>query len=468
MKRAAVFLGVCLGVCLIAVGGSGMAQEKPQDKTKALTVRAQSGPDKPWKEYATRTLAHLPGFTPGQVVRLSRYGGWMDKQNKATGFFYAQKQEDRWWLFDPEGYAFLHVALVNLSPGGTKTNKAALQEKFGTREQWAAQTVAMVREHGFNGAGAWSDTPLLRQTPAPPVYTLIWNFMSAYGKKRGGTFQQPGHTGYPNDCIFVFDPAFESFCDELASQLDATKDDPYLLGHFSDNELPFPKDALDRYLALKEDDPGHQAAQAWLKERQVADKAAITDADRAAFLEFVADRYFRITTTAIRKHDPHHLCLGSRLHGAALGREEVWRAAGKYLDVVAVNYYGAWTPDATRMAKWEKWAGKPFLVTEWYAKGADAGLKNTGGAGWIVATQPERGLFYQNFALGLLQAKSCVGWHWFKYMDNDPSNLNTDPSNRDSNKGVVTIRYEPYTPLLDRMKELNREVYPLTAYFDKK
>ena len=30
--------------------------------------------------------------------------------------------------------------------------------------------------------------------------------MSSYGKKRGGTFQKPGHTGYPNDCIFVFDP----------------------------------------------------------------------------------------------------------------------------------------------------------------------------------------------------------------------------------------------------------------------
>ena len=32
----------------------------------------------------------------------------------------------------------------------------------------------------------------------------------------------------------------------------ATKDDPYLLGHFSDNELPWKLGALKSYLALPE------------------------------------------------------------------------------------------------------------------------------------------------------------------------------------------------------------------------
>jgi hypothetical protein len=61
-----------------------------------------------------------------------------------------------------------------------------------------------------------------------------------------------------------------------------------------------------------------------------------------------------------------------------------------------------------------------------------------------------------------------VGWHWFKYMDNDPEDLSTDPSNRNSNKGILTVRYEPYRPLLDAMRELNRSAYPLTVYFDGK
>jgi hypothetical protein len=61
--------------------------------------------------------------------------------------------------------------------------------------------------------------------------------MSAYGQIRGGTYQATGHIGYPSNCIFVFDEAFEKFCDEYARQLTAQKDDPWLLGHFSDNEI---------------------------------------------------------------------------------------------------------------------------------------------------------------------------------------------------------------------------------------
>ena len=107
------------------------------------------------------------------------------------------------------------------------------------------------------------------------------------------------------------------------------------------------------------------------------------------------------------------------------------------------------------------------MITEFYAKGVDSGLKNATGAGWTVKTQQERGWFYQNFTLALLESKDCVGWHWFRYIDNDPEYRKADPSNQDSNKGIVNVRFEPYTELLQQMKELNRQVYPLTEYFDK-
>lgn len=439
--------------------------------TVPLLVKAKSKPDREWKEYPTRTLEQLPDLTPGaQPMRLDQYGGWLDKKLEATHFFHTQKVGDRWWLVDPDGYAFIHVGAVNVSPGGdTVAGKAALQTKFGTPDKWATATTALLKDNGFNGAGAWSNTDLLRQAPTRLTYTLIWNFMSGYGQKRGGTYQQPGHTGYPNDCIFVFDPEFATFCDERAQTLAATKDDAYLLGHFSDNELPFPADALDRYLALPATDPGYAAAKAWLeqrKHRDNTDKADITAEDRALFRGYVADRYLAVTTAAIRKYDPNHLCLGPRFHASELHSKAVFEAAGRYLDAIAINYYGAWTPNKTTMRDWESWSGKPFIITEWYAKGDDVGMANTGGAGWIVPTQKERGLFYQNFTLGLLESKSCIGWHWFKYMDNDPTNLKADPSNRDSNKGIVNTHYEAYTPLLERMKTLNQNVYPLTAYFD--
>ncbi len=126
-----------------------------------------------------------------------------------------------------------------------------------------------------------------------------------------------------------------------------------------------------------------------------------------------------------------------------------------------MNYYRAWTPDAALTAMWAAESRRPFLITEWYAKAEDSGLGNTGGAGWLVRTQKDRGLYYQHFALSLLADPGCVGWHWFRYSDNDPDDRKVDPSNRDSNKGMVTSRYVPYAPLTEAMTELNRRSYGL-------
>jgi hypothetical protein len=118
------------------------------------------------------------------------------------------------------------------------------------------------------------------------------------------------------------------------------------------------------------------------------------------------------------------------------------------------------------MQSWGRQSGKPFLITEWYTKGEDSGLANTGGAGWIVRTQRDRGRFYQNFTLSLLESKVCVGWDWFKYADNDPTDMTADPSNRDANKGIVNVYYQPYQPLLDAMKQINDRAYTLANFFN--
>jgi hypothetical protein len=116
--------------------------------------------------------------------------------------------------------------------------------------------------------------------------------------------------------------------------------------------------------------------------------------------------------------------------------------------------------------EWQKWADKPVIITEFYIKGDDSGLPNISGAGWRVKTQEERGIFYENFCLKLLQMKNCVGWHWFRYMDNDPTDTTADESNNDSNKGIVNNFYEYYQPLTHQMMELNSNRYSLIRYFD--
>jgi len=456
---------VCLCVLILATNLSAQSQ------SQATVAAAFKDPGQEWKDYPTRTLADLPAAIREKTDSdLNHEEGQLLDKSQATGFFHTTKLDDRWWLVDPKGFLCVYKGIASVTPLNTPGAEAAFQSKFGSKTNWAAETTSLLRENGFIGAGAWSDTDALRSVPRPLAYTRVLNFMSGYGRKRGGTYSQPGHTGYPKDCIFVFDPAFESFCDEQARTLAENKNDPWLIGYFSDNELPFSPTSLSNYLALPEEDPGHTAALAWLRARHGAKAGAqdIVAQDQSDFLALVVDRYFRITSNAIKRYDPNHLFLGSRFYGSNLSQPEIFRAAGHWIDVISVNWYHAWTPDSERLAMWEHESGKPVLVTEWYAKGMDSGLANHGGAGWVVKTQRDRGLYYQNFTLGLLESKVCIGWDWFKYADNDPEDTQADPSNRDSNKGILNNRYEPYDPLLDAMKQINERTFSLAEYFDQK
>lgn len=463
-------------VALVGAAG-GFPAGVRADAPPPATVKAKHKvTDKIWRDYAVRTVATLRGL-PAADPALDRWGGRVDQKADATGFFHVHKVRDRFWLVDPDGGLFLHVGVDTVDPGGTAAKDAAFTNLFGTTEQWAMKTTDLLRATGFNGTGSWSRTDLLRAVrPEPMVYTIMGagaggGFMAGFGHTLKVTRAGTGHLAYPNDCMPLFHPDFPAFCDAFARPMAANAADPYLLGYFSDNELPLPK--LDNYLKLPPDDPAmgssYHAAKAWLDTRKgkEAGPADITEADREAWIEYAYERYLTVTTDATRKYDPRHLCLGPRFYGAEKHHEGTWRAAGRHLDVVAINHYGVWDPTTTgTIAGYTAWSGKPILISEFYAKGVDSGFANTSGAGWVVATQAERGLFYETFTLGLLQLKNCVGWHWFKYRDNDPNDRNADASNTDSNKGMVTVGYVPYAPLTHHMRALNHRVYAVADWFD--
>ena len=438
-------------------------------KLPAETIEAALKPGEPWIARPTRTLADLPTMKADDEFDL--YGGILSKPSKATGFFRTEQLDGRWWFMTPEGHAFIKKGVVSVRQTRSEAGDAALKQKFGDVATWAEKTSAMLHDHGFNGYGSWAEVEVLSAVkPQRMATTRIWSFMSSFGGKIKVTFQQPGHTGYKNDAIPVFHPKWEAHCDEYAKKnIAPCKDDPWLLGHFTDNELPFTRKALKNFIALPKESAGGVFARDWLKQRHDGD---ITEQDESDFLALVVERYFSTVAKAIRKYDPNHLILGSRFHGEKTGdtltSPEIFKACGPHVDVISVNWYREWTPDPAKIALWERESHKPVLITEWYAKALDSGMSNTGGAGWLVRTQAERGKFYQHFALGLLESKVCIGWHWFKYSDNDPNDKAADPSNRDSNKGIVNALYEPYMPLLDAMKPLNERVYGLIKHFDSK
>jgi hypothetical protein len=423
-----------------------------------------------WQKFPSRTVTLLTTL-PTKAIPTNVYGSDLRLKSKRTGFFRTEKIDGKWWTIDPDGYAGLQIAVNSINQGKSDRNQQNFQSVYGNEKQWIQSTGKLLVDNGFNAAGSWSETDAIQQynksASKPISYTVMLNFMSSYGSKRGGTRQEAGHRGYPNNTIFVFDPAFENHCDQLASELVKYKDDKNLFGYFTDNELPFNIKNLEDYLSLpNKKDFGHLAAKKWLADNNIKQEE-ITTQNKADFLGFVADTYFSIVTKSIRKHDPNHLSLGSRFYSSEKNVKEFMQAAGKYLDVISVNYYNTWTPSQTSMVKWEKWSGKPLLITEFYVKAEDTGLGNLSGAGWLVKNQQDRGLFYQNYCLSLLQSKSCIGWHWFKYQDNDPTYTKADPSNNDANKGIVDNEYRVYQSLLDEMKKLNTNRFQLIELLNK-
>jgi len=430
-----------------------------------------------WKSYEAKTIDKLPGFRVAETSKLDKYGGWNKKKFNATGFFRIEKNGDRWWIVDPDGYAFIHKGVAVFKTGDSQRQQEAMNKKYGDQKTWAAQETEMLRHHGFNGLGAWSDIENVRALKTPMVYTIIVNPMGAYKavheKKYGGKYLITGWQGYRFDLPMVFDPEFDAYVDEAIKPIAKYANDKYLLGYYTDNELPWKNDALDRHIKyLAKDEPGYIAAKKWLDNLKGKDAslADITAEDRLAFSAYFFETYISKVNAAVRKYDPKHLYLGCRFNQEheELQNPAIFKVAGKYIDVISINHYRKWEPEQSIMNNWASWSGKPFLITEWYTKGEDSGLPNRTGAGWNVHTQKDRGYFYQNFVIELLESKACVGWHWFTYQDNDPENLKTDYSNRDSNKGIVDSEYNTYTSLVDLMRELNNNVYNLIDYMDKK
>ena len=423
---------------------------------------------KPWRACPTRLLELLDGYQPaGATVKTDIYGGRADRpREKATGYFYTTKIDGRRWLIDPDGGRYFNVAINTV---GVPKNVAA---HFGSAEHWAEVVTDQLRTNGFNGLGNGSRSQL-QAVKSPLVWVLRKDFMFAFAREKKLTQPASGTQGFTGLCMPVFHPDFEPFCDRFGKDLAKTANDPYLLGIMTDNEIQCGPNLLDRYLALDVSNPdlkpNHDAAVAWLTARRgSANPGVATLRDRYEFIAYSFERYYRIVAQAIRKYDPHHLYLGSRLnmHEGEFDNPWLWKAMAPYHDAVSVNYYGYWGPQAKQLAEWEAWAGKPVIFTEWYAKAMDIpGLANTHGAGWLVRTQEDRARYYQQFALNAFELKNVVGFHFFKYLDDPKESVALDAAGG-ANKGMFDLEGRPHLPLLNRARAVNQEAYLLIEFFD--
>ncbi len=432
----------------------------------------------------TRTMGALDDLADyvdiNEKTQFDVYGGVMNEalRQEATGFFYTKKIGDRWWVIDPLGYPcyLKSVSGITTSYQNSPTQKAAFEAKYDSKEQWAEETTRhLIDDLGFTTQS--SADAAIRDVSHGFSYFKRISIMSGYASSVGINASIGGRTRLSeNNTLPVFDPAFEKYADQrLATAVDPY--DPYLIGYITDNELAIEDHMLKDYLTIdaSKEVNYYSYACAWYWITQMTGKQVVTDDDLTPelcdlFRGFVWDRYYYVVDTALEKHDPNHLFAGTKYLNEVKESEWILRFTGEYVDIITINWYGAWEPQAEYIYDFARYADTPFMVSEFYAKSSDTEdkLASKDGGGFYVRTQEERGLFYQNYTLRLLEAKNCVGWQWFQYIDNDPASNTTDVSSRDSNKGIVSNTHKEYTELTDDMTLINKNVYKVIEYFDEK
>ena len=376
---------------------------------------------------------------------------------------------------------------------------------------WADETAARLSGWGFNALGAACDTALLAGSGFPHV--------SDSALRMGQSFatDEPEHsicpfkgapcTALPN----VFHPDFAAHCDKIAAKrCAAAKDDPSLLGWYIDNELAWwaksgsratgvydaiaalppehsARRELERFLA-GEDVPhrGTEAQRTSLSTNSqcpqmstngninlcgsvpLCDIKAVPGETKLAFLAFFAERYFSVTTAAIRRHDPNHLILGCRFAGLQGAHPVVWEEAGRLCDIVSVNIY-PWAdldrgvvldekcgvPMSDRFREYHGYAGRPLYVTEWSFPALDTGRPCFKGAGQRVPTQRERAAASALFLRTMLAEPHVVGCDWFMWCDR-PAQGGHKANAEDCNYGLVNEQGEPYEELIAAISPILR------------
>jgi hypothetical protein len=421
-----------------------------------------------WKPNVSYSIEMIKNFDTSYLDNnLDIYGGSLNTKSKATGFFRVEKINGRFWFIDPLGNSFLNTAINGIRPGTSKSTLNSLNDNFGNLNNWIMDVVKNIKNFGFNSAGSWSDVNTInaynKSTKAPLVYCTQLSIL--------GTFKKDNKIKNENKdypiLAYIFNPSFTDHCVNKILENKDKFNDPNLLGHFSDNELPFQDNLIKDFIEINdESDAAYLFASNYIKEKNL-DISKISKDDQEIFSGLIAVKYFQTVSNVLKKYDPNHLYIGSRLHSSAKNNVSVLSAAEKYLDVISINYYGHWSLRPKENELWGK-LQKPFIITEFYTKGEDTKMDNVSGAGWIVPTQQDRGIHYQNFLLSFLPNKNFIGLHWFRYQDNDPKDTSADPSNLDSNKGIVNVNYEWYLPLVNAMSQINNRKYRLIKHLDTK
>jgi hypothetical protein len=432
----------------------------------------------------------------------NEFGGWANgPQLQATGFFRVTQHEGQWWIVDPSGRLFFSagvncvrkmdptpiegrehffadypgereefkpfivtgVSAIKAALGGTKPVSfnftwANLYRKFGA--DWEAQADDLahrrLRSWGFNTIGNWSHEPMYLQRRTP--YTVNLPVFAPSVRLTNGSVKDP------------FDPAFgQAVVAALMAQQGKTNGDPWCVGYFVDNEIPWGAPGSVGMAVMRS--PATQAAKvelvntlrsryttidglnaawntayaSWEALRDSTEVPEKAGDDLGAFHLHFADAYYRTVKQAFVESRTPHLYLGSRIHGR---QDALLPIAARYCDIVSVNGY---RNDVSAYPVLDR----PIIITEFSFGATDRGMFYSGMNN--AKTQAGRAERFDAFVDSVLKHPSFVGYHWFQYQDQPASGRTREGENGEY--GLVDITDNPARELINATRRAATGLY---------
>lgn len=449
----------------------------------------------------------LPKLNVDTHDRYGGYDGVKPDQICSTnpeGYWRTGKYNGRWVMVNPDGNVTILHGCNGVAPDPMKAATSGktqnlYKEHFSSTEEWSRYANRLLTDYGFNFYSlnverirntrlfvSESDSKVMHgYTPDKQLgevafcyflRTFWWDYYGITGK----SFNMNDASQF----TLMFDPEYLDYIDKMAADAAALyKNDRDFIGYYLDNELRFrisgntsPAINLVEWLNIPTDSNKPRAfqyakeyAENFMRSRGVEPVAAnVTTALDDAFLLDISEYYYRTASEAMRRHDPNHLILGSRLHGRPLTLPQVHEACARYCDIVSVNMYNMWEPqDSYFISNYKSWIknDKPCFVTEFYTRDLNKTFEmelysGTGeGGGWYLKGDVNRGLHYQNFVRKLISYNHCIGWQWFQLTDD------YSESNGWNNKGLISPKYVPYYEILEMMRQLHWNIYQIMDYY---
>ncbi len=412
---------------------------------------------------------------------------------RATGFFRLEKWKERWWLVSPSGTLFYSTGIncvgalpftrvthssrrayrwlpsdsgilgASTKSGGASLYAANLIRKWNAnyQEKSRGRAIARMKSWGFTTLGNWCEEGLLKQHQMPYV-------------SMGPETWMLGIQYIDGDIADVYDPRFEENAVKVARPLGKNQNDSMLIGYFIDNELPWWSIPYDIFVLA----PDAPAKVAWLKWLQAkyhtidelnrvwetkasefntlhwpGDKANTkANEDMKELLGDFAERFYSTWYKAVKKADPNHLVLGSRIPYAM---DEVVLACARHTDVLSFNKYAVAPGDDFK--RYYRLTQKPMLIGEYGFDSLDAGLLT---AYVPVQNQVERGRGFRYYTEQAAALPFFIGTHYFQYID-EP--LTGREDGETSFNGFVAVTDIPYPALTNAARRTNSRIYRVHA-----